>query len=326
VAFELFTGQAPYGRDLPMAVLLAHVSEPPPSAAARRPGMPVAADRVMAQGAGQAAGAAVRVLPGLHRCAAGGVGPVALRLWRPPISPGASAREPASPLWGQARPWGGLAARPHAAGLSPAFSVWARPHDGEPTRHPRRRPCDRAGGAVLVAAVAIPWLLASSPGAPAAKAPARTQPTTLARLSAALSAPPGSHSVESAAFKPGTATLAVGMFNGDVDLWDTTTKNIINILHEPGKETTGVGSVAFGPGGTPGRRRRRQRLPVGHRGPDRQPHRHPPAPSMRPGKALTSLASGPGDTLAVGYSEADVYLWDSASKQTTATSPAPPTA
>jgi WD40 repeat protein len=93
-------------------------------------------------------------------------------------------------------------------------------------------------------------LLASSPGATAAKTPARTQPTTLARLSTALSAPPGSHSVESAAFKPGTATLAVGMFNGDVDLWDTTTKKIINVLHDPGKETTGVGSVAFGPGGT----------------------------------------------------------------------------
>src|SRR5580692_5686988 len=49
VAFELLTGRAPYQRDLPMAVMLAHVSEPPPSLAARRPGMPLAADRVMAR-------------------------------------------------------------------------------------------------------------------------------------------------------------------------------------------------------------------------------------------------------------------------------------
>ncbi len=49
VAFELLTGRAPYERDLPMAVLLAHVSAPPPSLAARRPGMPTAADRVVAR-------------------------------------------------------------------------------------------------------------------------------------------------------------------------------------------------------------------------------------------------------------------------------------
>jgi serine/threonine protein kinase len=49
VAFELLTGRAPYQRDPPMAVLLAHVSEPPPSLAARQPGMPVTADRVMAR-------------------------------------------------------------------------------------------------------------------------------------------------------------------------------------------------------------------------------------------------------------------------------------
>ena len=49
VAFELLTGRAPYERDLPMAVLMAHVSEPPPSLAARRPGMPAAADRVLAR-------------------------------------------------------------------------------------------------------------------------------------------------------------------------------------------------------------------------------------------------------------------------------------
>ena len=49
VAFELLTGRPPYERDMAMAVLMAHVSEPPPSLAARRPGLPAAADRVLAR-------------------------------------------------------------------------------------------------------------------------------------------------------------------------------------------------------------------------------------------------------------------------------------
>jgi serine/threonine protein kinase len=49
VAFELLTGRAPFERDYPMAVMLAHLSEPPPSLAGRRPGLPVTADRVMAR-------------------------------------------------------------------------------------------------------------------------------------------------------------------------------------------------------------------------------------------------------------------------------------
>jgi len=46
------------------------------------------------------------------------------------------------------------------------------------------------------------------------------------------------------------ATLAIGCNNGDVDLWDTTTKKITGILHGPGKKTGAVASLAFGPDGT----------------------------------------------------------------------------
>ena len=47
VAFELLTGRAPYERDQPLAVLLAHLSASPPSLAGRRPGLPVTADTVL---------------------------------------------------------------------------------------------------------------------------------------------------------------------------------------------------------------------------------------------------------------------------------------
>jgi hypothetical protein len=307
-----------------MAVLLAHVSEPPPSLGARRAGLPATADRVMARALAKRPEQryascrdftdTLRETFGLPPYGSGGI---------TTFSTGAAAREPASPAPGPGttadlyRKPGST--RAVAAGQSARSGLG--PGDGELARHPRRRPLVIAlAGAVLVAAVAIPWLLASSPGAPAAK----TQATTLARPSATLTAPAGSHAVESAAFKPGTATLAVGMFNGDVDLWDTTTKNIFDSLHNPGGGTDGVGLVAFGPGGTT--------LAVGDGGKvylwDTAEQTAAltatlPTPVDVSGQSVTSVAFGPGGVLAVGYSGGDVYLWDTATKKTTATLTSP---
>jgi serine/threonine protein kinase len=50
VAYQLLTGVVPFGRDQGMAVLLAHLSEPPPSLGSRRPDLPGAADQVLAKG------------------------------------------------------------------------------------------------------------------------------------------------------------------------------------------------------------------------------------------------------------------------------------
>ena len=49
VAYQLLAGEAPFERDQGIAVLLAHLSEPPPSLVARRPGLPAAADEVLAR-------------------------------------------------------------------------------------------------------------------------------------------------------------------------------------------------------------------------------------------------------------------------------------
>ena len=50
VAFQLLTGVVPFERDKAMSVLFAHLSEPPPSLGSRRPGLPAAADGVLARG------------------------------------------------------------------------------------------------------------------------------------------------------------------------------------------------------------------------------------------------------------------------------------
>jgi serine/threonine protein kinase len=54
VAFQLLTGRLPFERDQGMAVLFAHLSEPPPSLARRRPGLPASADLVLIKGMAKA--------------------------------------------------------------------------------------------------------------------------------------------------------------------------------------------------------------------------------------------------------------------------------
>jgi serine/threonine protein kinase len=49
VAYQLLTGSVPFERDQGMAVLLAHLSEPPPSLGSRRPDLRAAADEVLAR-------------------------------------------------------------------------------------------------------------------------------------------------------------------------------------------------------------------------------------------------------------------------------------
>jgi serine/threonine protein kinase len=49
MAYQLLAGVVPFGRDQGMAVLFAHLSQPPPSLVARRPDLPGAVDQVLAR-------------------------------------------------------------------------------------------------------------------------------------------------------------------------------------------------------------------------------------------------------------------------------------
>ena len=55
-AFELLAGAPPFRRDEPTAVMYAHMSEPPPPLASRRPGLPPAVDGVLSRALAKAPG------------------------------------------------------------------------------------------------------------------------------------------------------------------------------------------------------------------------------------------------------------------------------
>ena len=168
VACELLTGQAPFERDQSMAVLFAHLSEPPPSLAARVPGLPAAVDLVIARALAKAPEERYRScgeFASALREAVGRAGalaqPAAARLagsaggWpgtddRSPVPAGAvsqSAGTVRSP-GRRSRRTDTLAGNPAGPGAPDGTAVggpaWPglgpRDDRGGPGRHPRRRP------------------------------------------------------------------------------------------------------------------------------------------------------------------------------------------
>ena len=56
VAYQLLTGEVPFGQDTFLSVMTAHLSSPPPTLGAKRPGLPRAADEVLARALAKAPG------------------------------------------------------------------------------------------------------------------------------------------------------------------------------------------------------------------------------------------------------------------------------
>ena len=280
VAWQLLTGTVPFQRDQGMAVLLAHLSEPPPPLAALRPGLPAAAGQVLAR--------AMAKDPG-ERYPSCGEFTDALRdaLALPPYQPAVpdpaaagllAARASALPAStvttapGAGRGAGGTDPHPDpglpaAAADGPTQDTAApgqrlRPRpgpDGPPARPARRRRylTITLACTLLAGATALSVLLAT-PGAP--------QPPTRPHTST----PPGTLS------RPRPATPTVS---------ETKPATLSQAAHrhsrrhpgqprQPGRALGGVRPWRYHP-----RRRRLQRqlhLPVGHRDPPA--HRHPHRP------------------------------------------------
>jgi Protein kinase domain len=233
VAYQLLTGEAPFERDQGMAVLLAHLSEPPPSLAERRPDVPAAADEVLARAlakapekrfgsCGEFAGA-LRAALGLAPYDPRGTVPV----------PAATPDHPQTVI--------GLdqVTRDQVPGWSPAgataapdrqYALTAAGSESGPARPGglRGRPMAFAlAGTVLAVAAAAGIFLATASGARGAHSSANSRVSQSAQHS-----PAARHSPPSAPSAP-----------------DNVTGTLIATLTDP-ESGPDIQSVAFRPGGT----------------------------------------------------------------------------
>jgi len=202
VAFTMLTGELPFARDQPMAVLWAHLSAPPPSVTARRPDLSPAVDHVVGRGLAKDPAArypscgafadALRVALGAGPYSVPGPDSVPVPYRGPGTAPGlvpglgsapgtgpAFPRPPARCRRVQVRPARGASQLPLAAAAAAASWPPPRP-SGWRARSPRRS-CSTPGR--------------GSPGrpqAPAPRAPPRPRPPRQALPRRAPGKRPGS--------------------------------------------------------------------------------------------------------------------------------------
>jgi serine/threonine protein kinase len=283
LAFQLLTGTMPFERDEDIAVVYAHTTEPPPSLSARRPGLPAAADEVIAKamakvpeqryGSCREFAAALREALGLSPHHAAGDpsdtvpdkedGPRASAVHDPLPTPpdrggqgtadqeGVQAREPdTSPVNQDAGPTQVRTIdRPAPPDQGAGQDV--DQNRIRPIRPRRRRVVALAGlaAAVLAAAGIAGAILSKSPGSDVGSTPpSGPAPSSGSRPHPVATIATHSGNANTVAFSPNGAMLAIGTSNGNTDLWNAATGKQIAILTDPASNPE-VTSVAFSPAG-----------------------------------------------------------------------------
>jgi serine/threonine protein kinase len=318
VTFQLLTGALPFQVGQNTQVLLAHLSAPPPSLAARRPDLPGAVDQVVAR-------AMAKTPEKRYASCLDFAGALREALGLTPFDPESSAAastipQPAAPARdavtlapATVHPRRGTAARP-----SPV-TAWVRRH---------RLPALALACATLAGIGAIAFVVASPAksltGAEPGTAAKSSRPTTSASpastprytsSSIKLPSPYAGEGIMSLAFSPAGTTLAIA--NGHrVCLWDVVTKTGC----ATNSAVTAAQAVAFSPGG--------KTVAVGGLGGRvallNASTMTLTAEFIDPGSdGVESLAFSPdGKTVAAGDDNGNTYLWDVATgKPVTLTDP-----
>ncbi len=263
VAYQLLTGAVPFERDDVLAVLSAQLSEPPPSAASRRPGLPGAADEVLAR-------AMAKVPEERYGSCQEFAGALRAALGRTPNYPRSSASAPAGPQPAVTSPAEipALAAGPAEQRELPDPRTGPRPRRGIvdrlsaikawTARH--RFPVLALASAILAAAIVIPFVLkspANSPGpansASPAHSPSPASSPSYSRVGLDLPSPYRGNGVLSLTFSPSGSTLAIADFY--LCLWDipatgcTTASGFTaetSVAFSPDGETLAAGDINGG--------------------------------------------------------------------------------
>ena len=249
VAYTILTGRLPFVRNEPMAVLWAHMHEPPPLLTASRPDLPGAADKVLARALAKAPedrfptcsqfvaalGASLgrrtdltsgSTYPGTGKSGPGLRGPSNSKLTRAAAQSGQSASASAVRYAPAQRDSPAAAQRTITRpSVLPVTSPVAH-RDRRPAGRPRTRRISIAAAAgVAVAAIIAAALVVSNHPGPGKHA--STPPLTLA----AVLAPPEVSGIVTAAFKP-DGTLITGDMAGSAYAWNVASRHATQIVQE----------------------------------------------------------------------------------------------
>ena len=251
VAYQLLTGEVPFERDQGMAVLLAHLSEPPPSLAARRLDLPEAADAVLARGMAKAPEKRYESCRDFADALRETLGLAPYHLRSTALAPDHAQTQIASPppeFTGLAAvvtidTSPALPASPEAVpSMSlrvveedvPAVAAVATAASVRPAWRPQRIHAIILVGAVLLVAAIVASVLASSPSSP----PTLSYSQFLTDMSA--------HAVETVDLAPSAGGTSSGtLINGatfTVVIPSGARQSLLTELHRNGVQVTGAGS------------------------------------------------------------------------------------
>ena len=317
VAFEALSGTAPFARPEPMAVLWAHLSEPPPSLVMLRPDLPRGVDRIVTRALAKEPHHRydscrefideLRVAFGLAPYEAGASSGPRAQVESGGQDVGAN-RTPAAP-----------ADTPAGAAVpaAPTDPRRGRHSSGETAQLSRSRSRRIGLAALAVVVLAAAGAIAAAThgnfgGHPSAGQLGGAASLRVTARSIATLTDPGSTGVGAVTFSPTGTVLATGDHNGSIYLWNLATHKRTLSLLDPG--SLGVESATFSASG--------RFLATGDQNDSAYmwnlADRHLTATLTGPGfEAVDSAAYSPrGKMLATGDYDGSTYLWGPAGSLT----------